>query len=684
MDVDKFLHKQMMLAQGGAGFSEGPSMDVVAQFFMDNGIQQHAQDTFLSLTPDQQQLVIAAGGLADARDPTAVLISRCSKARQGTLTAVQHRPGDWKCTACGELNFARNNNCRKCNMGRDVAAAPLDPAYADIVAIIDNYLVQNGIEEHAGATFRSLTPEMQQLVMDAGPLSDARDPTAVLVSRMNKAKQGLLQPVQMMPGDWLCPACGHHNFCRNAACRSCGSPNTGGGAAAGSMSLPSTLPRMSGGFQKRPAAMQFAPPAKMRRLGGGGIADKLNQYLLMQGIQQKAIDQFFELPPESQSAVIDAGPLEDARDPTAVLISRMSKARTGQPIVARMSMPGDWKCPQCNELNFSRNTACRRCGYQQNNSSPQVENFLTLHNIEAHAADTLRALGPQLQQLVMDSGSLADARDPTAVLISRINKARQGTLQVPQMMPGDWKCAACGDHNFMRNEACRKCGTARDFGGGPMNMHEGGNALSLVDTYLHENNIEQRAADNFRALPAHMQRLVMEAGSLSDARDPTAVLISRMNKAKQGILAPSKVMPGDWKCSACGEHNFARNTQCRKCATSQEVAAIGVSPVTSLYLPEKDTAAIEAYLTEHGIQDHAADTFRRLPSHLQRLVMGAGSLSDARDPTAVLISRMNKAKQGSLKPVQTMPGDWVCPACGEHNFARNSNCRKCATACEMK
>lgn len=309
-------------------------------------------------------------------------------------------------------------------------------------------------------------------------------------------------------------------------------------------------------------------------------------YLLLQGIQQHAIDQFFELPPEAQSAVIDAGPLEDARDPTAVLIARMAKAKAGQ---------------------------------------------------------------PQKQQ--------------------------------HPMKPGDWRCSACGDHNFMRNPVCRKCGAAR-AGAGPINLHEaapGGNAMSVVDIYLAENGIEPRAADNFRALPPQMQQLVMESGTFSDARDPTAVLISRMNKAKAGMLQAAKVMPGDWKCGSCGEHNYARNKQCRKCGTAQEAGGSPFSFISTTVLPEKDTASIEAFLAENGIEHHAGETFRGLQSHLQRLVISAGTLKDARDPTAVLISRINKARNGTLQPVHSMPGDWQCSNCSDHNFARNSNCRKCGT-----
>merc|ERR1711972_687943 len=60
--------------------------------------------------------------------------------------------------------------------------------------------------------------------------------------------------------------------------------------------------------------------------------------------------------------------------------------------------------------------------------------------------------------------------------------------------PGDWACPACGDHQFARNSACRKCGQEKPDGAG---------------------------ADN--------------------------------------------LAPGDWLCPACKDHQFARNAQCRRC-----------------------------------------------------------------------------------------------------------------------
>merc|ERR1719401_1625506 len=135
--------------------------------------------------------------------------------------------------------------------------------------------------------------------------------------------------------------------------------------------------------------------------------------------------------------------------------------------------------------------------------------------------------------------------------MSRVKKAQHGTLRVQAVKPGDWICPACGEHNFARNDSCRRCG------------HR--NSGSEIDEFLSRNAIEAHAVEEFKELPPELQVMVMDAGSLADARDPTAVLRSRMMKAKQGTLKVEEMRPGDWKCKACGDHNFAKNESCRKC-----------------------------------------------------------------------------------------------------------------------
>jgi predicted RNA-binding Zn-ribbon protein involved in translation (DUF1610 family) len=90
-------------------------------------------------------------------------------------------------------------------------------------------------------------------------------------------------------------------------------------------------------------------------------------------------------------------------------------------------MIGDWICSACGDLQFARNTQCRRCGA----AKPAAE-----------AAPPQFQAAPQVH--------VAVAGPPTM-----------------QVMVGDWLCGACGDLQFARNMACRRCGAAKPVGASP-------------------------------------------------------------------------------------------------------------------------------------------------------------------------------------------------------------------------
>merc|ERR1719183_1438632 len=74
---------------------------------------------------------------------------------------------------------------------------------------------------------------------------------------------------------------------------------------------------------------------------------------------------------------------------------------------------------------------------------------------------------------------------------------------------GDWICPSCGDHQYARNDECRKCGEPK----------------------------------------------------------PDEGIVQKNSSAP--------LLPGDWICSECGDHQFGRNDECRKCGASKpENAAI--------------------------------------------------------------------------------------------------------------
>merc|ERR1719145_353843 len=96
-----------------------------------------------------------------------------------------------------------------------------------------------------------------------------------------------------------------------------------------------------------------------------------------------------------------------------------------------------------------------------------------------------KGLDKTTQDLIMQKGSLDSVRDPTAVLMSRMNNAEAGTLELTgssqQPQNGDWYCQGCNDLQFRRNQQCRKCGTPNPGDGGiqgqPKGMGKGGKPM---------------------------------------------------------------------------------------------------------------------------------------------------------------------------------------------------------------
>eukprot|EP00929_Paragymnodinium_shiwhaense_P057580 TRINITY_DN28829_c0_g2_i1.p1 TRINITY_DN28829_c0_g2~~TRINITY_DN28829_c0_g2_i1.p1 ORF type:complete len:280 (-),score=58.12 TRINITY_DN28829_c0_g2_i1:196-975(-) len=88
-------------------------------------------------------------------------------------------------------------------------------------------------------------------------------------------------------------------------------------------------------------------------------------------------------------------------------------------------------------------------------------------------------------------------------------------------------------------------------------------------------------------------------------------------------------------------------------------------------VPGADATEVEAFIAEHtSLNPKAANMLRLLDPKLQTVVMKKGPMHDARDPSAVLIARCSKISKMT-------EGDWVCPNCLDHQFAKNAFCRMC-------
>eukprot|EP00416_Gambierdiscus_australes_P024821 CAMPEP_0171071298 /NCGR_PEP_ID=MMETSP0766_2-20121228/10247_1 /TAXON_ID=439317 /ORGANISM="Gambierdiscus australes, Strain CAWD 149" /LENGTH=363 /DNA_ID=CAMNT_0011527833 /DNA_START=122 /DNA_END=1209 /DNA_ORIENTATION=+ len=205
---------------------------------------------------------------------------------------------------------------------------------------------------------------------------------------------------------------------------------------------------------------------------------------------------------------------------------------------------------------------------------------------------------------------------------------------------GDWHCAACGDHQFARNSQCRRCGA------------------------------------------------------------PKPVVSTNQQVAK----------PGDWICPnpACQDLQFERNPACRRCGTPKPVKSDTVvgerwnGEVVNLnarvgFGASKGGGVLPGAGCFDGAlpQGIAADPVNAQGSHLEPEAQPAADDQGMLGGDSGLnfvdgeLSGRASAGIGAGAPVPTArpannqsmkEGDWLCTACGDHQFARNTVCRSCGAA----
>jgi len=119
-----------------------------------------------------------------------------------------------------------------------------------------------------------------------------------------------------------------------------------------------------------------------------------------------------------------------------------------------------------------------------------------------------------------------------------------------------------------------------------------------MDDFIEGNEVDERAAANFRSQPIHIVRAVIELGPLHTTRNPSASLMGRIKKAKEHI----------------------DNVR-------QEVSAL-----------------VDVFLSrEEDVDDRAAAQLRAQEPHVQLVIMDKGTLATAQSGSRSLMGRVKKA-----------------------------------------
>jgi len=188
---------------------------------------------------------------------------------------------------------------------------------------------------------------------------------------------------------------------------------------------------------------------------------------------------------------------------------------------------GDWLCPACGDEQFKRNTQCRKCG----TPNPNLRGMPGM-------------MPPQPQPPVMNSQK--------ALAAARSNLANLPPMR--EVMPGDWVCLACSDIQFARNTTCRSCGWTIP-GQTPIGVMGCGrpNAPPKPGLSL------QVIGGNPTGRPVWSGQLTgIGCGEVRPGSMPATAMQNHQQE-----------MPGDWYCGSCGDLQFARNNDCRKCGAGK-------------------------------------------------------------------------------------------------------------------
>ncbi|OIW03615.1 hypothetical protein TanjilG_06124 [Lupinus angustifolius] len=167
---------------------------------------------------------------------------------------------------------------------------------------------------------------------------------------------------------------------------------------------------------------------------------------------------------------------------------------------------GDWMCPKCNFMNFSRNTQCRNC----NEHKPED---LNVPSVEMKKGDWI----------CPECSFMNFSRNTRCLKCKTDGPPKTFNTDAVERKKGDWTCSQCGFMNYASNAKCLRCPELRP------------------KTHPGDWNCPKCDFMNF-------------SGKLKCFR------------CQEPNPSPKK-HPGDWSCPKCDFYNYSRNMSCLKCNT---------------------------------------------------------------------------------------------------------------------
>lgn len=265
----------------------------------------------------------------------------------------------------------------------------------------------------------------------------------------------------------------------------------------------------------------------------------LDEFLSQEGVDERAAQELRAEEPAIIQAVLEAGPLTDAKNKSAAIIGRIGKAKKGRLFAGGLGGGGGLK--------------------------DAVEKFLQDNDVDEKAANELRNENHAVKRMVLEEGGLDTANNKSAVVMQRIRRAKgkvgddkkggsgggfsemdmmmamqAGAMQAMGGMGGKGGgMPGMGEmmmmEMMMMSEMMAAGGMMGGKGGkggmgGMMGAMMGGS--SDVQKFLMQNGVDSRASAELLSEPKAIQMAVINGGSLKDANNPSAALVGRIKNAK--------------------------------------------------------------------------------------------------------------------------------------------------------
>lgn len=220
-----------------------------------------------------------------------------------------------------------------------------------------------------------------------GGLSE-QDLTNLLMQATAGKGGGKGKPEDDKSNDWVCPACGDRNFAKRVQCRKCGADNpyvqmpdmTRSGFKTAQCTF-FVAGRCTKGqyctYAHGEHEMELGRQMQEVSIAAPALHEsppEVQQFLMGLQIKELPLKQFLAMSPEHQHLVMQRGKLVDARDPTAVLISRIAMVRKVQNFQSKQEAAGNQLAMQFGTQSAS--LAQNSFGMPMQNNSQQIMSML--------------------------------------------------------------------------------------------------------------------------------------------------------------------------------------------------------------------------------------------------------------------------------------------------------------------